>query len=164
MALPEDIRVELIEGKLYHHVTPLRVHQGILVFLMVEIRNYIKKEKLVCKVYQRPFAVLLQGGKHYVEPDISVICDMNKLDERGCNGAPDWIIEILSPGKETLDMVVKLDLYIKIGVREYWIVDPENRKVLVYDEKGVSSYGFAKIKVEIFKDLEIDFETIWDCI
>lgn len=163
-ALPESIRVELIEGKMYYHATPLRIHQGMIVFLACNIRNYIKEKELACEVYSRPFAVLLQGEKHYVEPDVSVICDIDKMDERGCNGAPDWVIEVLSYENILLDTMDKMSLYINNGVREYWIVDPENRKVLVYHEKGVSLYGFTKIKVGIFEDLEIDFETIWDSI
>lgn len=159
-ALPEGVRAELIDGKIYYQAAPSRVHQEIVIELASIIRNYIKEKEGKCKVYPAPFAVHLQGDKHYVEPDISVICDKDKLDERGCNGAPDWIIEVISPSNIAHDTVDKVNLYINSGVREYWIVDPENGKVLVYYEKGVSLYGFTKIKVGIYEDLEIDFSQI----
>jgi Uma2 family endonuclease len=101
-----------------------------------------------------------------VEPDISVICAPEKLTDRGCTGAPDWIIEIVSPGNPEHDYVRKLNLYLDAGVREYWIVDPRDRKILVYYLKNehtedftVKPYTFQdKIKVNIYDDLWIDFQ------
>lgn len=85
-------------------------------------------------VYPAPFAVYLNNDAlNYVEPDISVICDKNKLNKQGCNGAPDWIIEITSPSSERLDCGIKLFKYRSAGVREYWIVNPKLRTVIVYD-------------------------------
>lgn len=159
-ALPDGVRAELIDGKIYYQATPSRAHQEVVHQLSYEIESYIRKKSGNCKVYQAPFAVYLQGDKHYVEPDISVICDRDKLDERGCNGAPDWVIEVLSPSNVYHDTVIKLELYINNGVREYWVVDPENEKVIVYNEKGVTIYGFTKIKAGIYEDLEIDFSQI----
>jgi len=127
-ALPEGIRAELIDGKIYYHETPSTEHQEVVAELITIIRNYIKGKKGDCKALLAPFAVYLQGGKHYVEPDIFVICDKDKLDERGCNGAPDWIIEVISPGNASYDTIVKLELYINSGVREYWVVDLEYKK------------------------------------
>ena len=100
-----------------------------------------------------------------MEPDISVICDPDKLTDRGCEGAPDWIIEIISPGTFSHDYVRKLNLYLDAGVKEYWIADPMKKKVLVYhlEESGVELdiYSFEdKVKTHIYKDLWIDFQEI----
>ena len=100
-----------------------------------------------------------------MEPDISVICNPNKLTERGCTGAPDWIIEIISPGNPSHDFIYKLNLYAKSGVREYWIIDPRSQTVLVYylEQKdfGVKAYTFQDaIKVNIYDDFWIDFQNL----
>ena len=113
----------------------------------------------------QPFAVFLQNDKAYVEPDVSVICDRDKLDSKGCHGAPDWIIEVISQGNSEHDTIVKFDLYSNNGVREYWIVDPNTKKVIVYNFEENSDikatiYGFEKVKVGIYEDLEIDFSSI----
>ena len=97
-----------------------------------------------------------------MEPDIRVICDPNKLTDQGCTGTPDWIIEIVSPSNSSHDYIRKLNLYADAGVREYWIVDPMEQKVLVYfleqDKFKVKYYTFQdKIKVNIYDDLWIDF-------
>lgn len=165
-ALPEDVRAELIDGQIYYQAAPSRIHQEILSELHVAIHQYIKSKSGSCKVYPAPFAVKLWEEKRtIVEPDISVICDRNKLTERGCTGAPDWIIEIISPGNSSHDYIRKLNLYADAGVREYWIVNPINNTVLVYyleeSKFEVSSYTFQdKIKVNIYDDLWIDFVEI----
>lgn len=93
-ALPEGQRAELINGIVYDMAPPSRLHQEIVMNLSAEIRDYIKINHGSCKVYPAPFAVFLnKDNKTYVEPDISVICDKSKLDDRGCNGAPDWMID-----------------------------------------------------------------------
>ena len=101
---------------------------------------------------------------NYVEPDISVICDLTKLDEKGCHGAPDWIIEIVSQSSKPRDYMTKLIKYRTAGVREYWIVDPMKQTVLVYDMEHDSApaiYSFAdKIKANIYDDLWIDFRKL----
>ena len=133
-SLPEGQRAELINGVIYNMAPPSRLHQELVMSLSSEIRNYIKKNHGSCKVYPAPFAVFLnEDNQNYVEPDISVICDSNKLDEKGCNGAPDWIIEIVSPSSKRLDYGIKLFKYRTAGVREYWIVNPLNHTVNVYD-------------------------------
>lgn len=97
------------------------------------INTYIKSKKGSCRVYPAPFAVKLKDNSPtIVEPDISVICDRSKLTERGCSGAPDWIIETVSPGNYSHDYITKLNLYADTGVREYWIVDPTKESVFVY--------------------------------
>lgn len=161
--LPENIRAELIHGQFYNMPAPSRVHQKILSELHVAIYNYIHSQKDFCEVYPAPFAVKLSDdNKTIVEPDISVICDPNKLTDRGCTGAPDWVIEITSPSTASHDYVRKLNLYANAGVREYWIVNPIDRAVLVYffesDNFKVRQYTFQdEIKVNIYDDLLIDF-------
>ena len=103
------------------------------------------------------------NDKTIVEPDISVICDPNKLTDRRCTGAPDWIMEIISPGTASYDYIRKLNLYADAGVREYWIVDPMEKSVYVYfleqDSFKVVSYSFQdSINVNIYEDLWIDFK------
>ena len=113
--------------------------------------------KGTCKVYPAPFAVFLnQDDKTYVEPDISVICDNGKLDDRGCNGAPDWVIEIVSQSSQRMDYLTKLFKYCTAGVREYWIVNPMKRTVLVYlfgENEDSTQYLFEdEIPVGIYPD------------
>ena len=98
-----------------------------------------------------------------MEPDISVICDKNKLTDKGCNGAPDWIIEIVSPGSEKMDYGTKLFMYRTAGVREYWIVDHRKNRIIVYKfhNDDVNEYTFSdSVKVGIYEDLEIDFSSL----
>jgi len=162
--LPETVRAELIEGYLiYNQAAPSRIHQTILMELSGTIREYLKAKGGRCRVYPAPFAVKLkEDRKTIVEPDISVICDRDKLTDRGCTGAPDWIIEIISPSTSSHDYVVKLNLYADAGVREYWIVDPEKESIFVYylekEHFKAEFYTFKdKIKVSIYEDLYIDF-------
>ncbi len=122
--LPEDVRAELIDGQIYYQAAPSRIHQEILMELAGTIRDYIRSKGSPCKVYPASFAVKLSEDKNIVEPDISVICNPDKLTDRGCTGAPDWIIEIVSPGNSSHDYIRKLNLYADTGVREYWIVNP----------------------------------------
>ena len=165
--LPEGQRAELINGQIYDMAPPSTTHQRICGRLHQAIANYIDSNDGNCEVFSAPFAVFLnEDNKTYVEPDISVICEPDKLTERGCTSAPDWIIEIISPGNPEYDYVRKLNLYLDAGVREYWIVDPRDRKILVYYLKNehtedfmVKPYTFQdKIKVNIYDDLWIDFQ------
>lgn len=120
----------------------------------------------LCEIYPAPFAVKLREERRtIVEPDISVICDRSKLTERGCTGAPDWIIEIVSSGNSSHDYIRKLNLYADAKVQEYWIVNPIDCTVLVYhleeSKFEVAPYTFQdKIKVNIYDDLWIDFAEI----
>ena len=124
------------------------------------IRPRLSESISICLVYPAPFAVFLnQDNRNYVEPDISVICDQSRLDDRGCNGAPDWIIEIISPSTQQMDYGIKLFKYRTAGVREYWIINPITRTVNVYDfqyEKNTCQYSFNDdISVCIFPELTI---------
>jgi Uma2 family endonuclease len=165
--LPENVRAELIEGKLiYNQAAPSRIHQAILMELSGTIRDYLKSKSGTCRVYPAPFAVkLMENRKTIVEPDISVICDKSKLTDRGCTGAPDWIIEIVSPSNSSHDYILKLNLYANAGVREYWIVDPYKERIFVYrleqEHFEVETYTFHDcIPAGIYADLQIDFPSL----
>ena len=132
-ALPENERAELIGGKLYMLAAPSRLHQGLVGVLYAAILSHIGGNKGKCKVYPAPFDVrLFEDDSVIVEPDISVICHPERLTDRGCSGAPDWILEVTSPSTASGDYLRKLWLYKKAGVREYWIVDPEEQKTVTY--------------------------------
>lgn len=160
-ALPDGERAELIDGQIYYMAPPSRKHQLISGELFTIINNYIKSKAGSCEPYIAPFAVFLNGDdKNYVEPDISVICDKAKLTDRGCLGAPDWIIEIVSPGSRRMDYSIKLFKYRTAGVREYWIVDPEKNRITVHnlEHEDINEYSFADtVKADIYPDLSINF-------
>lgn len=128
------------------------------------INNYIKDKDGSCEVDIAPFAVFLNADdKNYVEPDISVICNPDKLTDKGCLGAPDWIIEIVSPDSRRMDYYTKLFKYRTAGVREYWIVDPEKNRITVYsfEYNDTAEYTFSEtVKAGIYNDMEIDFNSI----
>lgn len=166
-SLPENVRAELIDGQLiYNQAAPARIHQTILSELHLTIGAYLKSKGGSCRVYPAPFAVKLKSGRQtIVEPDISVVCDHSKLTAHGCTGAPDWIIEIVSPSTSSHDYILKLNLYADAGVREYWIVDPRSERILVYfleqTDFEVKTYTFQDtVKVNIYQDLFIDFSKL----
>ncbi len=162
--LPDGQRAELIDGNLYNMAPPTRQHQQIILYLARKISDYIDEKKGSCEVDLAPFAVFLnEDNRNYVEPDISVICDKNKLTDKGCNGAPDWIIEVVSPGSQRMDCMMKLFKYRTAGVKEYWIVDPLKKLVTVYDfvQDGFGEYRMSEVvKGNVFRELEIDFSEI----
>lgn len=158
--LPDGQRAELIDGKLYAMAPPSFIHQKLIQQLGRIIGNHISAKKGNCEVVPAPFAVNLNSDdKIWVEPDISIICDTAKIDGRGCKGAPDWIIEIVSPGSTRMDYFVKLFKYRTAKVREYWIVNPIKNIVQTYifeDEKDANIYSFDdEIPVYIFDGLTI---------
>ncbi len=134
----EGENIEIINGEAFMMATPSRIHQKISMELSRQLANYLEGKS--CEVYPVPFGVRLfeQDGDSpenvdtVVEPDISVVCDRSKLDKHGCKGAPDMIIEVLSPSTRRHDRLVKLNLYQRAGVREYWVVDPDNESVQVF--------------------------------
>ena len=159
-SLPDGERAELIDGQIYNMAPPSRIHQELVVQFTKIIGQYIDKKNGSCKIYSAPFAVFLnKDDKTYVEPDISIICDKNKLNDRGCVGAPDFIIEIVSPSSRKMDYFKKNNLYSETGVREYWIVDPIKERTVVYryEEDDVPMiFTFEQtITVGIYKDLDI---------
>ncbi|MEY8354101.1 Uma2 family endonuclease [Lachnospiraceae bacterium 54-53] len=164
-ALPEDARAEVFEGRIQYMSSPSQTHQTILMELSSALHSYVKDKKGPCKVLPAPFDVKLNDNPlTIVQPDIMIVCDKNKLDGKRCNGAPDFIIEIVSPGNSSDDYVKKLYYYKNYDVREYWIVDPGRRTISVnYFEKDMVSvpYTFSStVKVNIYEDLFIDFREI----
>ena len=163
-ALPEGTRAELIDGQIYYMAPPSRIHQRLLFELSRIIADYITKNNGSCEVDIAPFAVFLHDDdKNYVEPDISVICDRNKLNDRGCVGAPDWIIEVVSPGSRRMDYFTKLFKYRTAGVREYSIVDPDKNRITVYnfDTEDTAEYSFMdSVQSGIYPGFSIDFSKL----
>lgn len=166
----DTVRCELIEGEPYMMApAPTEKHQSILSCLHREISGYLKGKS--GRIYPAPFDVRLFGmgdnDSTVVQPDISVICDLSKLDERGCNGAPDMIIEILSPSTEKHDLFTKYGLYKEAGVKEYWIVNPVTKIIQIHifkdNQYAVAAYGDTeKISVHILEDCEIYLKDIFE--
>lgn len=160
-SLPEGHRAELINGQFYDMAPPSRIHQKLSTKLSSVLDSYIMSHKGSCEVYHAPFAVNLDAeDKDWVEPDVSVICDKNKLTDSGCLGAPDLIIEVVSPSSRKMDYVLKNTLYEQAGVREYWIVDPSKSFTTVYyyeaEEFSPAIIPFDhQLVCGIFEDLKI---------
>ncbi|MDD3340315.1 MAG: Uma2 family endonuclease [Lachnospiraceae bacterium] len=158
--LPDGQRAELIDGKLYDMAPPNRIHQKLVSQLSREIGNYIESKNGSCEIYPAPFAVNLNADDEtYVEPDISVICDNSKFTDKGCSGAPDLVIEIVSPSSRRMDYNTKNALYSDAGIREYWIVDPAKERTTVYHyEEDAAPIVFPfdqAVPVGIYGDLAI---------
>lgn len=171
---PEDERWEIIEGKAWDmSPAPNTGHQNISMILSGEIYNYLKDKP--CMVFTAPFDVRLMEEEGLsdeeietvVQPDISVICDQNKIDKKGCLGAPDIVIEILSPSTAFKDESHKLKLYEKFGVKEYWIVNPEAKYIVIYRLEGnrYNKPEYLKdddtIESTVLKDLKINLPDIF---
>lgn len=163
--LPEGYRAELIDGELYDMAPPGFIHQKLVHQIAWTLENYIRSHHGSCEVIPAPFAVNLNADDStYLEPDLSVICDKNKLTDRGCEGAPDFIIEIVSPGSRKRDYFQKNALYSEAGVREYWIVDPERARTTVYryEEDDIPAIiPFDRpVTAGIFPDLSLIMEEL----
>lgn len=174
LEMDEDIHVEIIDGELYMMGTPSTKHQRISTDLIRQFSTYLRGKK--CEVFAAPFAVRLfekEGDKPwqvgtYVEPDITVICNPDKLDDYGCKGAPDLVIEILSPSGKKHDMHIKYIQYQKAGVPEYWIVDPDacTVSVLTLKEDGLYCAPMVYthdsiVPVGVLEDCNIDLSTVF---
>ena len=165
-ALPEDQRVELIDGVFYNMASPLSVHQLIGGKIYQILGTYIGRKKGMCLPFVSPTDVQLDcDDKTMVQPDVFVVCDRDKITRKGIYGAPDFVVEVLSKSTKKKDMYIKLMKYMNAGVKEYWMVDPEKKIVLVHDfqnDNDVKIYGFdAGIPVGIFEgDCQIDFREI----
>lgn len=159
--LPDGRRAELIDGELYDMTPPSRVHQDVAFGIAHVLQAYVDKHGGPCRIYPAPFAVnLLEDDSTYVEPDVSVICDPSKLSDRGCEGAPDLVVEVVSPSSRRRDYLLKATRYENAGVREYWIVDPDARQTAVYrydlEDLRLSTYAFEEpVPVGIWGDLSI---------
>ena len=168
----ENERIELIDGEAYMMAPPLRVHQKISGELFRQISNFLNGKQ--CEVYPAPFAVrpfetaedAPEDVDTMLEPDITVVCDPEKLDKYGCKGAPDMVIEVLSPSTRRHDLSVKYRLYQRAQVREYWIVDPDTRTVQVFrlDEGQYCApdvYTGGAVPVGIWEDFSIDLTGVF---
>lgn len=161
-------RYELIDGVAYMMApAPSAAHQSISMEISRQLANYLIGK--TCKVFAAPFDVRLNTDAEddtVVQPDISIVCDTSKIDDRGCKGTPDLIVEILSPSTIRQDQIMKLNKYRDAGVREYWIVSPESRSVQVYllDNGNYIAHGYIdtdKIAVSILEDCTIDLSTVF---
>jgi len=176
---PDDVRAEIIQGVAYMMGQPSTAHQRVSMELSLLFGNFLKGKK--CQVFAAPFGVRLfpkedKTDDTVVEPDIVVICDSSKIDEQGCNGAPDLVIEILSPSTKRKDITIKLQLYEKAGVREYWIVSPDEKDITVYyfENNSIELFGVNKEEihendkkpeiapVNVLPGLEIDVKEIFN--
>ena len=163
MALPDGQRAELIDGEWFDMATPLSIHQMILVAVVGELRDYIRNKGGECLVLPAPFAVFLNNDDYnYLEPDVSIICDREKIDDKGCHGAPDLVVEIISPSTKKRDYGIKLFKYRTAGVKEYWIINPDTKTINthVFDngegkETGDQVTFDEEIPCALFPDLKL---------
>ena len=163
LALPEGERAELIDGEMFMMASPTRRHQDAAGWLFNKIFNYVQGKKGKCRVHASNFAVFpKKDDRNYVEPDVTVVCDRDKLDDVGCNGAPEWVIEVVSPSSVKMDYERKKKLYQESGVEEYWIVDTEKERVSVYrfqESDQSREYSFHEtIEVGLYEDLCLDLK------
>ena len=165
-ALPDDQRVELIDGVIYDMSAPTLFHQFIIGKIFQDLKNFIDKKGGPCIPFMAPADVQLDcDDRTMVQPDVFMICDLNKMKLEKVYGAPEFIVEVLSKSTRRKDMVLKLRKYMNAGVKEYWMVDPEKKAVLVYDflnDDYPKIYGFDSIiPVELFDgECKIDFNEI----
>ncbi len=172
-----DERWELINGVPFAmSPAPSRAHQDVVGQLFLQIASALQSTRS-CRAYVAPFDVRLSAMDEkdddvttVVQPDISVICDAKKLDDAGCRGAPDWIIEVLSPATAVRDQVQKRDLYGAHGVREYWLVDPQARLLTVYVREDAAD-GFGRPTVAaadgstipaVFPEIPVDWSQVFE--
>ncbi len=167
-------RVELINGKLYEMMAgPSSRHQSLCVKLIVSLSNSQKGKG--CKVFTAPFDVRLPGKSKddkdiitVVQPDICVICDKSKIDARGCLGAPDIVVEILSPSNNSIELSTKFDLYEKSGVKEYWLIFPQHNTFIaniLVDGKYITSRPMASDKIftsTVLPDFSLDLKELFE--
>ena len=169
-ALPEDQRFELIDGVLFKMEAPSSIHQLISAEICHVLRNEIEKRNGSCLPFAAPVDVRLDSdNRTMVQPDVLVVCDRSKVIRRCIYGAPEFIIEILSPGTKKKDMRLKAYKYANAGVKEYWMIEPDGKHVVVYDyehDEVPAVYGFDdKIPVSAFgEDIVIDFSKIHEYI
>lgn len=170
---PEQERWEIINGTAYMSAAPSRKHQEVQVELIRQISNFLVDK--LCRVYGSPFDVRLakrddtdEDIKNIVQPDITIVCDPSKLDDKGCKGNPDLVIEIVSPSTVSIDYIEKLSLYEKYGVKEYWIIHPIDEIVMIYKLADNMKYGrpniYSKdnsVVVGIFEGLIIELKKVF---
>lgn len=169
-AIPDEYRVELIDGVIYDLNMPTTIHQQLAFEISIKLREYIRQNKGLCMVLPSPVSVQLdEDDRTMIQPDVVICCDREKILQSHGYGAPDMVIEILSPSTRKKDMGLKLKKYITARVREYWMVDPDKKKVVVYDlehNELPAIYGFEdQVPVKIFAGkCQIDFSEIYSYI
>ncbi|MEA1972784.1 MAG: Uma2 family endonuclease [Candidatus Cloacimonadota bacterium] len=174
LKFPKEFKSEIIDGVIYDmSPAPVRKHQKISMKLSQKISNFL--ENKICEVYAAPFDVRLGEKKdesfeikNVVQPDLSIICDQDRLDEKGCIGVPDWIIEILSPSTTSIDLHEKFDLYEKYGVKEYWLVEPFEQIIFAYTLGDDGVYQKARrftnlqiVQPTTFEDFDLDLAEVF---
>lgn len=168
--IPDEYRVELIDGVIYDMSAPTSAHQLITGIIHARLLAYVSEKKGKCLPIVSPIDVQLDcDTKTMIQPDVVIVCDRNKVINRCVYGAPDFVLEVLSPFTRKKDTVTKLGKYIDAGVREYWMIDPDKKMVLVYDfehDNYPAIYGFdSKVPVAIWdNDCEIDFQEVYEYI
>lgn len=171
-ALPDEERVELIDGVFYNMSSPTSIHQIIASRICTKLENFVMSKKGSCIPIGAAVDVQLDcDNKTIVQPDVIVICDRDKFRKGIIYGAPEFVVEVLSPSTSKKDRTLKLSKYIEAGVREYWIVDPKKKCVIVYinnddEEYDISVYTFEnEVPVYIFEnECKIDFKEIYEQI
>ncbi len=170
-ALDDDIRRELIDGVFYDMAAPSAIHQELIGKLYISLSEYVEKKNGKCKVFLSPFDVQLDRDQWtMVQPDLVVICKRNKITRKNCFGAPEMVIEVVSPSSARKDCIIKREKYRRAGVHEYWIVDPDHKIIMVYSdltsEKTPELYDFSdRIPVAIWNgEYEVDFADIYSKI
>lgn len=163
-----DDNLELIDGKIYLLAAPSVIHQIVVTNLSTEFGNYFKGKE--CRHFVSPFDVVLRDKEktHKLQPDLTVICDKSGLGEQNYQGVPTLVVEVLSPSTASVDFIKKMDIYMTVGVKEYWIISPQNSTVQVFslDEDGKylePEIYFREniVKSKVFEDLQIDIKDIF---
>lgn len=168
--LPNDHRYELIDGKFYYMAAPSHTHQLLVGFLFYKFQDHVVKHKGACLPMVSPTDVQLDRNLFtMLQPDMLIVCDKSKLIDHCLYGAPDFVLEVLSPSTRRKDISIKVPKYMKAGVKECWLIDPQNKQVLVYtsDEPATSViYDFdSKVPVQIWNgDCEIDFSEVYEYV
>ena len=174
--LPGEEKCELIDGVIYKLVAPTPIHQMLCTQITYTLLNYVKEKKGNCLVFGTAPNVEIDGsekdgGNTVVLPDVVVLCDRDKLERRSLEGAPDFVVEILSPSTQKKDKTLKLQKYLSAGVCEYWIVDPKKKNIVVYANDGEDDYDIFlytfenEVPVRIFnEECKVNFKEIYDYI
>lgn len=174
--LPGDEKCELIDGVIYTLLAPKSIHQMICTIITTTLFNFVKEKKGKCLVFGSSPNILLDGveedgGNTVVLPDVVVLCDRDKLEDGNVVGAPDFVVEVLSPATQKKDKTLKLQKYMTAGVREYWIVNPKKKNIVVYahdgeDDYDIFLYSFEnEVPVHIFnEECKVNFKEIYDYI
>lgn len=161
--------LEFIDGKIYLLAAPSVAHQIVVTNLSTEFGNYFKGKK--CRHFVAPFDVVLKDKEktNRVKPDLTVICDKSRLGEQNYQGVPTLVVEVLSPSTASVDFIKKMDLYMKAGVKEYWIISPQNKTIQVFSLNKEGKYSEptiyftdSRVQSKVFEDLGIQIKDIFN--